>query len=127
MKIIKKGIKVNYIKKLLLVLLVLTVLSFALYQRAANQGNASAQYNLGMMYEKGQGVIQNYVKAAKFYQKAANQGDTSAQNKLGFMYVKGQGVKQSNVKAKELFRKACDGGSEWGCKAYAILNKINTI
>ncbi|SFV68144.1 hypothetical protein MNB_SM-4-1351 [hydrothermal vent metagenome] len=115
--------KINYMKKLLLVLLVLIVLSFTLYQKAANQRNAAAQYNLGIMYEKGQGVTQSYVKAAKFYQKAATHGDTSAQNKLGSMYVKGQGVKQNDVKAKELFRKACGGGSEWGCKAYGILNK----
>ena len=55
--------------------------------------------------------------------KAWKRATWRGQNKLGFMYVKGQGVKQSDVKAKELFKKTCDGGSEWGCKAYAILNK----
>jgi len=88
-------------------------------------GDISAQYNLGIMYEKGQGVKQNYVIAAQFYEKAANQGDVSAQSKLGFMYVKGQGVKQNYIKAKELFKKACDGGNEWSCKAYIKLNEMD--
>ncbi|HIC12071.1 MAG TPA: sel1 repeat family protein [Sulfurimonas sp.] len=92
MKIIEKGI----MKKLLLVLLVLIVLSFTLYQKAANQRNAAAQYNLGMIYEKGQGVKQNYIKAAKLYQKAADQEHAGAQANLGFLYYYGQGVKHKS-------------------------------
>jgi len=44
----------------------------------ADQGNANAQYNLGFMYRKGQGVPQDYATAARWYHKAADQGKTSA-------------------------------------------------
>ena len=40
----------------------------------AEQGHASAQYNLGIMYEKGQGVPQDYAEAVKLFRKAAEQG-----------------------------------------------------
>ncbi|KAF8920469.1 hypothetical protein BGZ58_004354, partial [Dissophora ornata] len=53
------------------------------YLKAANQGNASAQYNLGFMYEHGKGVPQDYSKAMEWYLKAANQGHASAQPNLG--------------------------------------------
>ncbi|MCK5097449.1 MAG: SEL1-like repeat protein, partial [Desulfobacteraceae bacterium] len=44
------------------------------YKRAAEQGYAKAQYNLGAMYDKGIGVPQNRNKAAYWYRKAAKQG-----------------------------------------------------
>ena len=49
----------------------------------ANQGDASAQYNLGVLYQQGQGVPQDYAEAVKWYRKAADQGDASAQYNLG--------------------------------------------
>jgi len=94
-----------------------------LFQLLADQGDATAQSNLGFMYENGQGVKQDYVKAAKLYRLAADQGDALAQYNLGLMYAKGQGVRQNMSTAKELFGKACDNGSNGGCKNYAILNK----
>ena len=89
----------------------------------AEQGNASAQYNLGVMYENGEGVKQDYFKAKEWYTKAAEQGDASAQYRLGGMYSLGRGVRQDYFKAKEWFGKACDNGNENGCRGYAILNK----
>ena len=56
------------------------------YRLAADQGDASAQNNLGVMYAKGQGVPQNYAEALKWYRLAADQGNASAQSNLGFMY-----------------------------------------
>ena len=37
------------------------------YRKAADQGNAAAQFNVGMMYELGQGVMQDYAEAARWY------------------------------------------------------------
>ncbi len=65
----------------------------------AKQGNAKAQYNLGVMYRKGQGVPQDDAEAVKWYRKAAEQGYAGAQNNLGFMYGKGQGVPQDDAQA----------------------------
>jgi TPR repeat protein len=53
------------------------------YRRAADQGNSDAQYNLGFLYENGQGVSQDYEQAEHWYRKAADQGNSSAQDKLG--------------------------------------------
>ena len=45
----------------------------------AKQGNADAQYNLGGMYDNGQGVPQDYKTAVKWWKLAAEQGDADAQ------------------------------------------------
>ena len=66
---------------------------------AADQGNALAQFNLGFMYEQGQGVTQDYKEAVKWYRLSADQGYASAQNNLGLMYDKGQGVTQDYARA----------------------------
>ncbi len=65
----------------------------------AKQGNAKAQYNLGVIYRKGQGVPQDDAEAVKLYRKAADQGDAVAQNNIGFMYDNGRGVPQDYAQA----------------------------
>src|SRR5262249_21354830 len=81
-----------------------------LYQKAADQGYASAQYNLGVVYKNGQGVPKDLGRAAELYQKAADQGDASAQNNLGVLYENGQGVPKDLGRAAELYQKAADQG-----------------
>jgi uncharacterized protein len=70
-----------------------------LFRPFAEQGAASAQFSLGMMYAKGQGVPQNYQAALKWFHKAAEQGDASAQNYLGLMYERGRGARQDFILA----------------------------
>ena len=53
-----------------------------LYRLAAEQSHASAQFNLGYMYDEGKGVARDLQKARKWYGKAAAQGDTDAQDAL---------------------------------------------
>lgn len=65
----------------------------------AEQGNASAQSNLGFMYERGHGVTQNYETAANWYALAAEQGDAAAQSNLGGMYDLGKGVPEDDKTA----------------------------
>jgi TPR repeat protein len=60
------------------------------YKKAAKQGHAEAQYNLGIMYYNGRGVDVNYKKAIEWYEKAAEQGLLNAQSNLGVMYQNGQ-------------------------------------
>ena len=52
------------------------------YRKAAEQGHASAQCNLGYCYDIGQGVPQDYSEAVKWYRKAAEQGDEDAKEQL---------------------------------------------
>jgi len=56
------------------------------WEPLAEQGDASAQFSLGAMYEKGKGVPQDYKTAVKWYRLAAEQGYASAQSILGWMY-----------------------------------------
>ncbi|WP_171251809.1 tetratricopeptide repeat protein, partial [Acinetobacter baumannii] len=67
------------------------------------QDNAEAKYYLGILYEEGYGVTQDYKKAFEWYSKAANQGNAEAQNNLGAMYALGQGVEQNYKKAFEWY------------------------
>ena len=80
-------------------------------QKAAEQGYASAQNDLGLMYAKGTGVEQSDEKAVEWWQKAAEQGLADAQNVLGAMYAKGIGVEQSDEKAAKWVLKAAEQGN----------------
>ena len=51
----------------------------------AEQGDVDAQFNLGYMYNNGEGVPENDKTAVKWYTKAAEQGHASAQTNLGVM------------------------------------------
>ena len=67
------------------------VTALRLYRPLAQQGNDSAQFNLGRMYANGQGVTQDYAEAVSWYRKAAEQGNAFAQFDLGLLYEKGRG------------------------------------
>jgi len=54
-----------------------------LFRKSAEQGHASAQFNLGVMYETGQGVPEDKAEATKWIRKAAEQGDEDAKAWLG--------------------------------------------
>ena len=69
----------------------------AWFRKAAEQGHAASQSNLGAMYQNGEGVPENDVEAIKWFRKAAEQGYAEAQYKLGLMYSKGEGVTQDLV------------------------------
>ena len=79
-------------------------------RKLAEQGLAKAQYNLGVMYDKGRGVPQDYKAAVEWFRKAAEQGIASAQFNLGNMYNNGRGVPQDYAKAVEWYRKAAEQG-----------------
>jgi TPR repeat protein len=70
-----------------------------LFRPLAEQGIASAQFNLGLMYAQGQGVAQDFHEALKWYRLGAEQGNGSAQSSLGLMYAQGRGVPQDFVHA----------------------------
>ena len=74
------------------------------------QGVAYAQYNLGLMYDNGEGVPENDAEAVKWYGKAADQGHSGAQSNLGFMYDNGEGVPENDAEAVKWYRKAADQG-----------------
>jgi len=77
----------------------------------AEKGDKFAQSNLGVMYDSGEGVEQDFKEAAKWYRKAADQGEAMAQSNLGLMYHQGQGVEQDFKKALKWYQKAADQGN----------------
>jgi TPR repeat protein len=76
----------------------------------AEQGVASAQYNLALMYANGEGVPENDAEAVKWYRKAADQGHAAAQYNLALMYANGEGVPENDAEAVKWFRKAAEQG-----------------
>lgn len=81
-----------------------------IYSKAARKGYRVAQFNLGLQYEKGTGVPQNYTEAAKYFRMAADQGMGSAQLRLGVFYEYGRGVEQNYTEAAKWYRKAAEQG-----------------
>ena len=79
-------------------------------RKAAERGDAEAQFNLGVMYATGAGVPEDDAEAVKWFRKAAEQGDAIAQCNLGNMYAEGKGVPANDAEAVKWFRKAAEQG-----------------
>ncbi len=91
------------------------------WRKAAEQGDAEAQYNLGLCYEDGEGVTRDLCEAAKWWRKAAEQGYAQAQFDLGCCYAAGLGVAEDEAESVKWYRKAAEQGHE---KAKAALKKL---
>lgn len=83
------------------------------YERA-EQGDPTAQNNLGRMYSDGRGVAVDRQQAAYWFSKAAQQGNIDAQMNLGACYLFGRGIEQNLNYACQLFKKAWLQGSREG-------------
>ncbi len=81
------------------------------WRLAAAQGDADAQYGLGVIYKHARGVPQDYEQALHWYSLAAEQGQASAQTNLGEMYDNGLGVPQDHTEAVRWFRRAAEQGN----------------
>jgi len=79
--------------------------------RDAENGDAEAQYALGLRCENGDGVEKDLTEAAKWYRMAAEQGHVEAQCKLGYCYVQGSGVMQDYFEAAKWYRMAAEQGN----------------
>ncbi|MFO7604643.1 MAG: tetratricopeptide repeat protein, partial [Gammaproteobacteria bacterium] len=62
----------------------------------AEQGDADAQYNMGLLFLNGRGVPQDERAAGEWFKKAARQGSADAQYNLGVLYYKGRGLARSS-------------------------------
>jgi len=76
------------------------------YGKAAERGNALAQYELGRQYQLGQGVPKDQAKAVDWYSKAAEQGHPVAQFNLGAAYEEGAGVTKDVSQAVQWYTKS---------------------
>jgi len=79
-------------------------------KKAAKQGDAIAQLDLGIMYEEGKIVDQSYETAIEWYKKSAEQGNSHAQFNLGFIYSSVGGAYENITKGVEWYTKAAKQG-----------------
>lgn len=88
--------------------------TFDEYMAYAKKNDPDAQYNLGYMYETGDGVDQDLLQAKKWYEKAAKQDQPDAQYALAALYYYDNGViKQNYAEAKKWFEKAAYNGDDY--------------
>ena len=92
----------------------------------AEEGDAVAQYYLGQMYRRGEGVPEDYKEAVRWYKLAAEQGQAKAQYNLGLMYALGEGVPQDRVYAHMWWNIAALTGDDSAKKNKKIVEKKMT-
>ncbi len=97
------------------------------YLEWAERGNAAAQYNLALMYDKGDRVRQDRAEAAKWYRRAGEQGVVFAQHNLALLYEQGEGIKQDYIEAAKWYRKAAEQGNIDAQYNLALMYKLGKI
>ena len=80
--------------------------AFKWLRRAAKRGDANAQFNLGRLYEAGDGIDKNLERAAKWYLLAAEQDHSKAQANLGWLYINGAGVEEDLDEAEKWYKRS---------------------
>ena len=99
---------------------------FERIKQRAEQGNAVAQLNLGLLYFEGKDVSRNPAEAYKWFKLAANQGDPKAEYYLAVMYSQGDGVPQDNVKSFVWYELAVGRGIEAAKDERGVVVKLLT-
>lgn len=80
----------------------------------ADNGDPQAEFVLGEMYRKGQGLVKSMDDALPWLNKAAEAGHAGAQNVLGQLYETGDGVEQNFDTALQWFQRAAESGDAPG-------------
>lgn len=91
--------------------------------KAAQAGNATAQFYLGTRYQRGLGVERSATQAFKWFKAAADQGLSSAQLNVGRMYADGIGVKKDETLARKYFEKAASRGDNRASYNLAVMEE----
>ncbi|MFP6773362.1 MAG: tetratricopeptide repeat protein [Alphaproteobacteria bacterium] len=92
----------------------------------AQKGDVNQMFLVGMMYDIGHDVAQDYAEAFRWYHKAAEQGHVGAQYNLGAAYYLGYGVPQDYVEAHKWFSIANVTGLERAIVNRDIMTKLMT-
>ena len=81
---------------------------------AAHGGDAKACYDLGLAYERGEGVPKLEVEAAHWFSRAAERGVLHARLRMGELYLTGRGTERDPEKAFRLFTEVAQAGDPRG-------------
>lgn len=95
-------------------------------EAAARQGDVAAQRSLGLAYHEGQGVLQNYARAAELLMAAAQAGDRVAQGMIGQYLFTGLGLERDPEEALVWLRKAAQDGDPQALFDYAAALEQST-
>lgn len=87
----------------------------------ANLGNADSQYGMGLIYDHGRGVSQDFRKAFEWYAKAAEQGHSESQYNIGVYHENGHGVSKDVKKAIVWYKKSADQGNVYAINRLAYM------
>ncbi len=80
--------------------------ALSLWTPLASEGNAAAQYSIGLLYDQGKGVKKDSKRAIQYFQSASDQNLAVAQYYLGMKYFAGLGVTKDTTQARHLLNKA---------------------
>ena len=80
------------------------------YWLAARQGHAEAQFLLGLFYEEGEIIGQDYAKAVRYFKRSAEQGFVLGQNNYAWMLIRGDGVERNYNEGFKWYKLAAEQG-----------------
>jgi hypothetical protein len=89
----------------------------------AERGDPRAQYQLAVLYYRGDGVEQDYGEAAKWFRRAAERGDADAQFNLAMLYADGKGMPRNLVRARMWFALAAEAYETRRDQDWAVANR----
>ena len=92
-------------------------LAWRWYKRAADGGDADAQYKVASMYRRGLGVPATTAEMLDMYERAAKQGHVEAEVELGLLYRDGGPVRPDAKKARHWLAEAAAQGSAGAVRA----------
>ncbi|MBA4423550.1 MAG: hypothetical protein C0390_10730 [Syntrophus sp. (in: bacteria)] len=86
--------------------------SLQAFKALGEQGDAVAQFKVGLIYYFGQGIPRDYLESLNWFKKAARKGHLLAQYNAGYMHEKGEGTPQDYVEAAKYYRQAAERGNQ---------------
>lgn len=82
--------------------------AYTVFIREARDGSAEAEYSIGLMYARGQGIEKDYPAALSWFQKSYDHGCANAAYFMGKMHLLGMGTAKDPLKAKSYFEAVAD-------------------
>jgi len=122
-------------KKIILILITILTLNimatplenisqkFSYIQHAANGGNAQAQFDLGLMYAKGEEIKKDEREAFSWFHKAARNNNVEAKFYMGLSFAQGRGVRKEAHLARYWFKLAVKAGHKQAIAYMAMVEK----
>ena len=83
--------------------------AFEIFKKVADEGDADAQYNVGLLYLSGQGVKKDSEEAAKYFGLATAQGQSDAEYNQALLYLYGKDESDKR-KAFKILQKLANNG-----------------